>query len=429
MKYFVAERLSENLSETPEGFLLCRNIPITRLGQLEYGPGETPLEVGPNGRVIIDRMEEDVFAPKTLASFEGKPITIDHPEDFVNPENWKELTVGVMQNIRRGTGADWDKVVCDGLISDARGISLVKSGLREVSCGYEAEYVQTGIGRGRQTEIIGNHLALVRNGRAGSSCAIHDKKGSFMSKDIKDKLKSLFGKAVDEMADEPVVDAATKSAIDKACADAVKGAMDAFEKKAKDTTSNAATVISGDSTANAAKVVSGDAIDALTKAMTDMKGALDAFGKKAADKKAKDEDEEEEEENLTGDSDEEEEEETNDSAEGIIVGDSASLIEILAPGASFGKAKDAKAKALAVAYSTKDGKKIIDTLTGGKKITMDKVDTIFIAAAELLKAKRGKDFAGTKSFDSSDLGVNTSDSAAMTPEKLNKINEDHWNKK
>jgi hypothetical protein len=126
MKYFVKARISENLSETPEGFLVCLGVPIARTGTQVYGPGETPLDYK-DGEVVIDRPEKEVFRPETLASFEGKPVTITHPEEFVNPENWKQLAVGTMQNIRRGEGDFADSILADLLITDRAAIELVKT--------------------------------------------------------------------------------------------------------------------------------------------------------------------------------------------------------------------------------------------------------------------------------------------------------------
>jgi hypothetical protein len=72
---FYASKISENMSETPEGYLLCVGVPIGRLGELEYAEGETPLETK-DGRVTVTRDEAELFSPETIASFEGKPVTI-----------------------------------------------------------------------------------------------------------------------------------------------------------------------------------------------------------------------------------------------------------------------------------------------------------------------------------------------------------------
>lgn len=202
-KFFCTAKLSENISKTPEGYLLCKNVPIGRTGVMEYGPGETPLEVGDDGVVYVSRTAEELFRPQTIASFEGKSVTIRHPEEFVNPNNWKELTKGTLHNIRQADEVDDDGeevLLADVLVTDHFAIGLVENGLREVSCGYEAEYEQTGPGKGKQTNIVGNHLALVEQGRAGATYAIRDSK---RKGNMKEYIRGVFrlmsgGKTIDQ---------------------------------------------------------------------------------------------------------------------------------------------------------------------------------------------------------------------------------------
>ena len=174
--FYITEKLSEHIGETPEGFLLCKDVPLTRIGEFEYLAREVPVEGGMDGKVKIERDEDEVFAINTIASFEGKPITINHPDEMVTPENWSELAHGHIQNVRRGEGEQSDLLLGDLLITTEEAIELVKSGLREVSLGYDAEYEQIEKGKGRQRNIIGNHVALVVKGRAGGRCAIQDSK-------------------------------------------------------------------------------------------------------------------------------------------------------------------------------------------------------------------------------------------------------------
>lgn len=214
MHYYATARLSENISTTPEGFLLCTGVPVARTGNLNYAKGELLTESGEeaiqakDGMIVISRDESTLFDPKTIASFEGKPVTINHPSDFVSPENWKEVSVGHMQNVRPGIGDDADKLMADLLIIDKDAISLVLAGLREVSLGYDAEYEELEPGIGRQTNIVGNHVALVRKGRNGSEVAVRDSApetthGSMkMSAKLRDAIKKLIGRAVDEMPDD-----------------------------------------------------------------------------------------------------------------------------------------------------------------------------------------------------------------------------------
>lgn len=204
-KFYTPTKLSENIAETPEGFLLCLNVPIARTGEMAYAENETPLEGDSEGKVLIYRDADEVFRVETITSFEGKPITIRHPDEFVDPSNWSYLAKGIIQNVRKADEKDengQEVLMADLLVTDALAIGLIKNGLREVSCGYEAEYEQMGEGKGRQTSIVGNHLALVESGRAGQSYAINDHKGNFTMESFGDKLKKFFGKAVDEAMSE-----------------------------------------------------------------------------------------------------------------------------------------------------------------------------------------------------------------------------------
>jgi hypothetical protein len=183
--FLIDQKIGNSRSLTKEGFLLCSGVPIARTTHRDapmlYAPGEVPVKAGPDGIIRVERLPEDVFTPETIASFAGKPVigvmggsTTAHGTGDVNPTNWKQLAVGVVQNPRRGEGLDDDLLLADLLITDADAIAAVRSGLREVSCGYDADYEELGPGRARQMNIIGNHVALVEHGRCGPRCSIGD---------------------------------------------------------------------------------------------------------------------------------------------------------------------------------------------------------------------------------------------------------------
>lgn len=218
LKYFIKSSLGDNLHETAEGYLVALNVPIGRTGEQEYLAQEVPDLAAKSGKLIAERDEEEVFRPETMASFEGKPLTVDHPAEDVNPKNWKRHAVGVIQNVRRGDSTKGDRdtdLMADILIQDAQAIQLVKGGLREISCGYDTQYEELEPGRARQTNIHGNHVALVRSGRAGPDYAIRDHATYYLNDNgdimknketLMDKIKSIFGKAQDD-ALKLVVDA------------------------------------------------------------------------------------------------------------------------------------------------------------------------------------------------------------------------------
>lgn len=166
---YFGSRISPNQVETAEGFLICRNVPIARIGEQIYLARELMLDGDPERKITVHRYPEDVFDRATIASFEGKPVTDTHPADFVDPENFKELSKGHVQNVRK----DGDYIVADLYINDASLIDKIKNGTREVSCGYVCTYEPEGDDY-KQTHIRGNHVAVVQMGRAGHEVAIKD---------------------------------------------------------------------------------------------------------------------------------------------------------------------------------------------------------------------------------------------------------------
>lgn len=200
-RYLITSELGPRRKMTPEGFLVCVDVPIARTGDYEYNAneGQSPgIQPGDDGKIISKREPAEVFAPAALASFEGKPVTIGHPTEDVTPANWKQYAVGTVSNVRRGSGDDADKVIADLIISDRSAIEAINQGLRELSCGYDVTLQQKERGVEVQTMIRGNHVALVDAGRAGPSCAIRDSKGGKRMDDKKEgfsweQVKELVG--------------------------------------------------------------------------------------------------------------------------------------------------------------------------------------------------------------------------------------------
>lgn len=177
-RFYSTEKLGKTRSLTPEGFLLINDTPISRTGTQLYYDGEgIPVRANSRGEIRVVRDASEVFNPIAISSFNGKPITNDHPPVKVDPDNWKEYSIGVILNPRRGDGREFDSdyLYADLLITDKDAIEDVKQGKLELSCGYDSEYEEISPGEGRQHFIIGNHVALVEKGRCGPRCAIGDK--------------------------------------------------------------------------------------------------------------------------------------------------------------------------------------------------------------------------------------------------------------
>lgn len=209
--------ISPNQVETGEGFLICRNVPIARVGEQDYMGTEIGLDV--DDLVKVNRPADEVFSEAALASFEGKPVTNNHPPVLLDPENVGMYEMGHVQNVRQGKG-EWDGFVIGDLhIHDATLIEDIRNGKRQISCGYECDYEDNGDGTYSQKNIRGNHVAVVESGRAGAKAAIMDSninKPKMAERKIKMNTKStflkLFGAAANGKSDEELTQLAMDSA-------------------------------------------------------------------------------------------------------------------------------------------------------------------------------------------------------------------------
>ena len=174
MRMLCKVKLSEHKYKTPEGYLYCKDAIIARTGKQTYLESEIYEGSTNNDYIEVDRTEEEVFKPETLASFENKPLTIEHPNVSVGPENYKDLSVGHVQNVRRGTYEGQPVMLADIVVNDAEAIRLIESGeMEELSCGYDCDI--TDGPNPEQINIRGNHVALCEAGRAGIARIIDSK--------------------------------------------------------------------------------------------------------------------------------------------------------------------------------------------------------------------------------------------------------------
>lgn len=154
----------DKYQETPEGYLI---IParIARVGIQEYrrADGSVQREYRP---------PEEVGSASSLESFKLKPVTLEHPPTLLNSENVSDYAVG---HIGEQVHFDGTYVTANVAVLHKDAVAKVKAGeIRELSCGYQVAWDPTP-GRtddgthydGCQRQIVGNHLALTKKGRAG----------------------------------------------------------------------------------------------------------------------------------------------------------------------------------------------------------------------------------------------------------------------
>lgn len=160
------------------GYLRVSASNLTKEQVAEYYGREI---TGENTGYIPDKLYR-VYRPadelkKAVSTFNGIPVLIRHKADSAeNPQ--KELRVGVT-----GTEAVFDgKYIKNALIfHDAAAIELIESGeQKELSAGYKYTPVEEkGVFEGqeyeiRMTNIVANHIAIVREGRAGGDVRVAD---------------------------------------------------------------------------------------------------------------------------------------------------------------------------------------------------------------------------------------------------------------
>ncbi|MBX4266547.1 DUF2213 domain-containing protein [Clostridium estertheticum] len=189
---YYGDKISNNMSMTPEGYLICSNVKIGRTGAMEYLGQELPSAFKePMGKICkVSRTPEELFSKATMDSFEGKSVTNTHPSNNLDVNTTQMTERGHIQNIRR----DGDYLVGDLFVKDAGLISEIQNNLkREVSCGYDCSWHKVADGEYEQRDIIGNHVAVVPNGRAGSRVAIQDSEPEGL-KNNKSKEQNTGGK-------------------------------------------------------------------------------------------------------------------------------------------------------------------------------------------------------------------------------------------
>lgn len=195
----LTDKAQTTRSFTKDGFLV---VPATlsKLGVFDYHNKE----LGKDGEGIqrLARTEKSLFTDETILSFENAPITVGHPEDDVTAENWKQLAVGSVRNVRR----DGEHLAGEAWIYDAAAIKQIQQfGIKELSCGYRSELLpsqEQGVDF-EMSPMIGNHIAIVADGRCGESCKLADEqKGQSKMSATRKFLDAILGAFGTKLSDE-----------------------------------------------------------------------------------------------------------------------------------------------------------------------------------------------------------------------------------
>lgn len=232
---------------TAEGYLVAPGN-LARTGVQEYRAHELGLDsdgMDPMKTIRLHRPPEEVFNADSMASFENKPITIEHPPRGVTADNWSELAKGEVRNV----GRSGDMLTGTLLVKARDAIDALQNGKAELSNGYSFELDMTpgttadGVAYdGVQRNIRGNHVAIVDHARCGSACRIADSQTTEGVATMAEKRKvvvdgiplevdEVTAAAIDKL-NKQVADAATaRSTAEKALKDAVDAHVVALKSK------------------------------------------------------------------------------------------------------------------------------------------------------------------------------------------------------
>lgn len=168
--FYQRVKISDNIEvEEDTGFLYCKNAILGHIGTQVY----SGVEIGELDKKVVNvvREPQDVFAEDSIASFVGKPITLYHPDETVTSKNIKDYAVGQIINVWH----DSENIYGDLVIQTEEAVDKVLKGeLKDLSLGYNAKLVPTKDGY-KQEEIVINHLAIVKEGRAVNARIVDEK--------------------------------------------------------------------------------------------------------------------------------------------------------------------------------------------------------------------------------------------------------------
>lgn len=170
--------------KTPEGFLMVV-ADFARVGVQDYHAGEFPhdelpseFQGDPLKIVKMLRSDAEVFDKTSMGSFARKPITDGHPPEFIDAKNFRDFGGGLTRsNVTR----HGDKLRVGMTFHNDALIQRVEDGNDQLSAGYDAQIIWGpgtdsvhGHFDAKQTNIQGNHIAVVDKARGGPEVRIND---------------------------------------------------------------------------------------------------------------------------------------------------------------------------------------------------------------------------------------------------------------
>jgi hypothetical protein len=166
-----------DLRVTKDGYMVCMPR-VARTGIQLYSGNEVGRPDMKEVRVY--RAEDEVFSHDAVKSLAGKPVTVEHPNQMITADNWKDNAVGYLgSEVLR----DGEFIRVPLHLMDAEAVKAVRGGKTQLSVGYTAELDwKDGVtpdGKPydvKQTTIRANHVAITHTARGGPLLRMGDRK-------------------------------------------------------------------------------------------------------------------------------------------------------------------------------------------------------------------------------------------------------------
>lgn len=212
---------------TADSYMVAKNSTLARTGVQLYRAYELGLDaegMDPMRVIRLHRPADEVFNPQSMASFESKPITIEHPSSPVTADNWADLAKGEARDVSRSG----EMMVATLIVKSKDAIDAIQSGKNQLSNGYTFDLDMTpgtsAQGQaydGVQRNIRGNHIAIVDAARCGSACRIADSQPNEGVTTMADALRKVIVDGIPVEVNDTAAAAIDKlvQARDKALAD------------------------------------------------------------------------------------------------------------------------------------------------------------------------------------------------------------------
>jgi uncharacterized protein len=212
---------------TADGYMVAKNSTLARTGVQHYRAYELGLDaegMDPMRVIRLHRPAEEVFNAQSMASFESKPITIEHPSEPVTADNWADLAKGEARDVTRSG----EMMTATLIVKSKDAIDAIQSGKNQLSNGYTFDLDMTpgtsAQGQaydGVQRNIRGNHIAIVDAARCGSACRIADSQSHEGVTTMADALRKVIVDGIPVEVNDTAAAAIDKlvQACDKALAD------------------------------------------------------------------------------------------------------------------------------------------------------------------------------------------------------------------